>query len=223
MVQAMIIIVGSLATAFTWQAELAPKEMAASDMRNRHHVHTAAPNKEYILYTWSPYRVPPPVEEITLAPSLLPGEAIITQADHVLRYNTYSERKAGISGALFCTNFKLAFVTTEQFPSNLAMINMHLHNQILGENDICLLNIQAINHGKLSLTLLCLLPLSSIWIVRLELQAMAAALQKIDKDPIQKIYTPKIEDIAKIDMDPEQQLYTPKIEDIAVIEMYGDI
>ncbi|UYV80362.1 hypothetical protein LAZ67_18002688 [Cordylochernes scorpioides] len=36
--------------------------------------------------------------------------------------------------------------------------------------------------------------------------AMAAALQKID-------------------MDPEQQLYTPKIEDIAtaVIEMYGDI
>ncbi|UYV70430.1 hypothetical protein LAZ67_7002969 [Cordylochernes scorpioides] len=64
--------------------------------------------------------------------------------------------------------------------------------------------------------------------------AMARALQKIDMDPEQQIYTPKIESIAtaaieicmetseaihwprqqqqKIDMDPEQQLYTPKIE-----------
>ncbi|UYV69763.1 hypothetical protein LAZ67_7000656 [Cordylochernes scorpioides] len=66
--------------------------------------------------------------------------------------------------------------------------------------------------------------------------------QKIDMDPEQQLYTPKIENIAvieicmetfealhwtrqqqKIDMDPEQQLYTPKIENIAVIEMYGDI
>ncbi|UYV74714.1 hypothetical protein LAZ67_12000660 [Cordylochernes scorpioides] len=73
--------------------------------------------------------------------------------------------------------------------------------------------------------------------------AMAPAFQKIDMDPEQQLYTPKIENIAvidiletsealnwigqqqqqKIDMDPEQHLYTPKIEDIAAIEMYGDI
>ncbi|UYV79664.1 hypothetical protein LAZ67_18000215 [Cordylochernes scorpioides] len=70
--------------------------------------------------------------------------------------------------------------------------------------------------------------------------------QKIDIDPEQQLYTPKIKNIAtaviercmetsealhwtqqqqKIDIDPEQQLYTPKIKNIAtaVIEMYGDI
>ncbi|UYV64684.1 hypothetical protein LAZ67_3001656 [Cordylochernes scorpioides] len=85
--------------------------------------------------------------------------------------------------------------------------------------------------------------------------------QKIDIDPEQQIYTPKIVDIAaassslhtrdsghccccdgdawrhlrlffghdkqqqKIDIDPEQQIYTPKIVDIAaaVMEMHGDI
>ncbi|UYV80394.1 hypothetical protein LAZ67_19000066 [Cordylochernes scorpioides] len=68
---------------------------------------------------------------------------------------------------------------------------------------------------------------------------------KIDMDPEQQLYTPKIENIAtavieismetsealhwtrqqqqKIDMDPEQQLYTPKDIATTVIEMYGDI
>ncbi|XP_035213631.1 myotubularin-related protein 10-like, partial [Stegodyphus dumicola] len=74
-------------------------------------------------------------------PFLLPGEVIIAQAENVLKFNTLSELNKGISGLLVCTNFKLSFLTAENFPSNL-----HQRNMLLGEHDICLINIDAVFH-----------------------------------------------------------------------------
>ncbi|XP_054707897.1 myotubularin-related protein 10-B-like [Uloborus diversus] len=74
-------------------------------------------------------------------PNLLPGEVIISEAENVLKFNTLSELNRGISGVLLCTNFKLSFLTAENFPSNLYQKNL-----LLGENDICLINIDAIYH-----------------------------------------------------------------------------
>ncbi|KAF8795152.1 Myotubularin-related protein 10-A like protein [Argiope bruennichi] len=74
-------------------------------------------------------------------PTLLPGEVIISQAENVLKFNTLSELNKGISGLLICTNFKVSFVTAETFPSNL-----HQKNALLGENDICLINIDSVYH-----------------------------------------------------------------------------
>ncbi|GFU88006.1 myotubularin-related protein 10-A [Trichonephila clavipes] len=74
-------------------------------------------------------------------PSLLPGEVVISQAENILKFNTLSELNKGISGLLICTNFKLSFLTAENFPSNL-----HQKNALLGENDICLINIDAVYH-----------------------------------------------------------------------------
>ncbi|KAG8185558.1 hypothetical protein JTE90_017563 [Oedothorax gibbosus] len=72
-------------------------------------------------------------------PTLLPGEVVIAQAENVLKFNTLSELNKGISGLLLCTNFKLSFLTAEKFPSNL-----HQRNSLLGEHDICLINIDAV-------------------------------------------------------------------------------
>ncbi|GFQ78456.1 myotubularin-related protein 10-B [Trichonephila clavata] len=74
-------------------------------------------------------------------PSLLPGEVVISQAENILKFNTLSELNKGISGLLICTNFKLSFLTAENFPSNL-----HQKNALLGENDICLINIDSVYH-----------------------------------------------------------------------------
>ncbi|GFT43789.1 myotubularin-related protein 10-A [Nephila pilipes] len=74
-------------------------------------------------------------------PALLPGEVVISQAENILKFNTQSELNKGISGLLICTNFKLSFLTAENFPSNL-----HQKNALLGENDICLINIDAVYH-----------------------------------------------------------------------------
>lgn len=74
-------------------------------------------------------------------PTILPGEVVISQAENILKFNTLSELNKGISGLLICTNFKLSFLTAENFPSNL-----HQKNALLGENDICLINIDAVYH-----------------------------------------------------------------------------
>ncbi|XP_013780665.1 myotubularin-related protein 10-A-like [Limulus polyphemus] len=76
---------------------------------------------------------------VDLQPKLLPGEAIVRQANNVLKFNNMSNHKTGISGALICTNFKLSFVTLEDYPSNL-----RLRNLLLQENDICLMNIESV-------------------------------------------------------------------------------
>lgn len=76
---------------------------------------------------------------VDLQPKLLPGEAIVRRANNVLKFSDMSDHKTGISGALICTNFKLSFVTLEDYPSNL-----RLRNLLLQENDICLMNIDSV-------------------------------------------------------------------------------
>lgn len=45
---------------------------------------------------------------------LFPGEQIISHAESVLKYAPYSDRKQGMSGNLFVTNFKVCFVTADK-------------------------------------------------------------------------------------------------------------
>ena len=44
-------------------------------------------------------------------PTLLPGEIIVAQAKNVLRFDAMAERKSGISGVLYVTNFRVTFLT----------------------------------------------------------------------------------------------------------------
>lgn len=44
-------------------------------------------------------------------PNLLPGEIIVAQAKHVLRFDAMAERKSGMSGVLYVTNFRVTFLT----------------------------------------------------------------------------------------------------------------
>ena len=50
----------------------------------------------------------------TCAVVVCAGEQIITQAESALRFAPYSDRKQGISGNLFVTNFKVSFVTADK-------------------------------------------------------------------------------------------------------------
>lgn len=40
------------------------------------------------------------------------GEVVVASASNVLKFASVSNRKHGISGCLFVTNFKIAFVST---------------------------------------------------------------------------------------------------------------
>lgn len=87
---------------------------------------------------------PPPdlIPLVTLKPVLCDGEMVVTEVDNVLKFNTFSDLRNGVSGVLFCTNFKLSFVTMdtsgERKPRALCA------NRVLGENDIGLLNVEAL-------------------------------------------------------------------------------
>lgn len=45
---------------------------------------------------------------------LSPGELIIRQAPNVLKFDTFSGQKRGITGSLTCTNFKISFVSSNK-------------------------------------------------------------------------------------------------------------
>lgn len=92
-----------------------------------------------------PDAAPPPpdlIPLVTLKPALCDGEVVVTEVDNVLKFNTFSDLRNGVSGVLFCTNFKLSFVTMdasgEHKPRALCA------NRVLGENDIGLLNVEAL-------------------------------------------------------------------------------
>uniref|UniRef100_T1IWR3 Galactose-1-phosphate uridylyltransferase n=1 Tax=Strigamia maritima TaxID=126957 RepID=T1IWR3_STRMM len=74
---------------------------------------------------------------------LLPGEAIISSAEQVLKFATLSERQ-GLSGALFVTNFKISFVTADK--SSFRLVDRSVRNKILDECDICLANVDTVYH-----------------------------------------------------------------------------
>lgn len=91
-----------------------------------------------------PAATPPPdlIPLVSLKPVLCDGEVVVTEVDNVLKFNTFSDLRNGVSGVLFCTNFKLSFVTMdtsgERKPRALCA------NRVFGENDIGLVNVEAL-------------------------------------------------------------------------------
>uniref|UniRef100_A0A1B6ECB3 Myotubularin phosphatase domain-containing protein n=1 Tax=Clastoptera arizonana TaxID=38151 RepID=A0A1B6ECB3_9HEMI len=78
-----------------------------------------------------------------LTPRCLPGEMTIAEAQNVLWFSPVTENKQGKSGVLFVTNFKLSFVTTEEYTKEDTICQ---ENLLLGENDVCLSNVDALYH-----------------------------------------------------------------------------
>ncbi|XP_065297962.1 myotubularin-related protein 10-B [Dermacentor albipictus] len=92
-----------------------------------------------------PDTAPPPpdlIPQVTLKPVLCDGEVVVTEVDNVLKFNTFSDLRNGVSGVLFCTNFKLSFVTMDT--SGESKPRALCANRVLGENDIGLLNVEAL-------------------------------------------------------------------------------
>lgn len=76
-----------------------------------------------------------------LEPCLLPGEVVVAYASNVLKFASVSNRKHGISGCLYVTNFKIAFVSTT---SNYAGNPKDERNKLLSQNEVCLANIDQV-------------------------------------------------------------------------------
>ncbi|XP_038071894.1 myotubularin-related protein 10-B-like isoform X2 [Patiria miniata] len=62
------------------------------------------------------------------------GEIIIGQAHNVLKFDSFSGLNKGISGSLYCTNFKISFVSANR--PNHHLIELDRKNQLFKENDI---------------------------------------------------------------------------------------
>ncbi|XP_056020782.1 myotubularin-related protein 10-A-like isoform X4 [Ostrea edulis] len=77
-----------------------------------------------------------------LVPRLLPGERVVTEADSVLCFVPFTERKQGISGKLFITNFKLTFLTGDR--SSYEKESKRQRNKVIDDGDIPLTNIESI-------------------------------------------------------------------------------
>jgi len=77
-------------------------------------------------------------EQPKLEPRLLPGEVIVASATNVLKFASLSNRKQGISGKLFVTNFKIAFVSPT---SSYSGSSKDERNKFLSPNEVCLANV----------------------------------------------------------------------------------
>ncbi|XP_061163941.1 myotubularin-related protein 10-A-like isoform X2 [Saccostrea echinata] len=77
-----------------------------------------------------------------LIPRLLPGERVVTEADSVLCFVPFTEKKQGTSGKLFITNFKLTFLTGDR--SSYEKEAQRQRNKIIDDGDIPLTNIESI-------------------------------------------------------------------------------
>ena len=53
---------------------------------------------------------------------------MIAHADKVLKFAAYSDRKQGLSGHLFVTNFKIAFLTADRSSYEVVRPNRHTRN-----------------------------------------------------------------------------------------------
>ncbi|XP_077989112.1 myotubularin-related protein 10-like isoform X2 [Glandiceps talaboti] len=96
----------------------------------------------------------------TSEPKLLSGEIVIAKAHNVLKYNSYGDLKHGISGALFCTNFKISFVTAER--SSYDLMEIGQRNLLVSENDIPLTAVDALYQVSSSRKTKLLSPGSSV-------------------------------------------------------------
>lgn len=85
-------------------------------------------------------RVSPPA--VSLTPDLLDGEVVVNEVNNVLKFNTLSDLRNGVSGVLFCTSFRLSFVTMQQI-APARSLNLFA-NRVLNENDISLVCIDTV-------------------------------------------------------------------------------
>ncbi|XP_072167086.1 myotubularin-related protein 10-like [Diadema setosum] len=67
-------------------------------------------------------------------PEILDGEIIISHTPNVLKFDSYNGLNRGISGSLFCTNFKISFVTANRPAQHV--IELDHRNHLFKENDI---------------------------------------------------------------------------------------
>lgn len=79
---------------------------------------------------------------VSLTPDLLEDEVVVSEVNNVLKFNTLSDLRTGVSGVLFCTSFRLSFVTMQQIAPTRSL-NL-CANRMLNENDISLLNIDTV-------------------------------------------------------------------------------
>ncbi|XP_026462054.1 myotubularin-related protein 10-like [Ctenocephalides felis] len=77
-----------------------------------------------------------------LKPRLLPGELTVAEANSVLMFAPLTDGNQGKTGLLVVTNFKVTFITSDTKDGSCD--NTYQQNALLGENDICLSNIDAI-------------------------------------------------------------------------------
>ncbi|KAK3595189.1 hypothetical protein CHS0354_002794 [Potamilus streckersoni] len=82
--------------------------------------------------------------DMELNPHLLPGERVVGEIDNVLKFTPFTEGKQGISGKLFVTNFKIAFVTADR--SSYVESNYRQRNQLVIDEEVPLTSILAIYH-----------------------------------------------------------------------------
>ncbi|KAI7813000.1 myotubularin-related protein 12 [Triplophysa rosa] len=66
-------------------------------------------------------------------PDLLPGEVVFCSANPILKYTQDDLSQRGIFGTLFCTNFRVTFISDEMSQEETAR---NFKNKLYGENDI---------------------------------------------------------------------------------------
>ncbi|XP_046574483.1 myotubularin-related protein 10-B-like [Haliotis rubra] len=82
--------------------------------------------------------------EGSLEPHMLPGEKLIAKADGVLKFVPFSDRKQGVSGHLFVTNFKITFLTADRSSYGHNEGGRKQLNKVLGDDDIPLTKVDSI-------------------------------------------------------------------------------
>uniref|UniRef100_A0A1B6FET7 Myotubularin phosphatase domain-containing protein n=1 Tax=Cuerna arida TaxID=1464854 RepID=A0A1B6FET7_9HEMI len=97
--------------------------------------------KSYVGFEDEPFNTSNEESFSELNTRCLPGEMAIAEAEHVLMFSPVSEHKQGKSGSLIVTNFKLSFVTTEEYTKQEMFCQ---ENLLLGEHDVCLSNVDAL-------------------------------------------------------------------------------
>ncbi|XP_051748463.1 myotubularin-related protein 12 isoform X1 [Ctenopharyngodon idella] len=69
-------------------------------------------------------------------PDLLPGEVVFCSANHILKYTQDDLSQRGVFGTLFCTNFRVTFISDESAQEETSKA---FKNKLYGENDIPLM------------------------------------------------------------------------------------
>ncbi|KAI1905215.1 hypothetical protein AGOR_G00013830 [Albula goreensis] len=77
-------------------------------------------------------------------PNLLPGEVVFCSASPILKSSQEDASQRGISGTLFCTNFRISFITDEVSSEEVAVL---FKNKLYGESDIPLTFVDLIYAG----------------------------------------------------------------------------